>query len=45
MGRIEAVIADDLERKLRVKAVERFGGRRGSLTAALKEAVEKWVAQ
>jgi hypothetical protein len=43
MGRIDAVIPDELEKKLRMKAVERFGGKKGSLTEALEAAIEKWV--
>jgi hypothetical protein len=43
MGRIDAVIKDDLEKKLRMKAVEMYGGKKGSLTEALEAAIEKWV--
>ena len=40
MGRIDAVIPDDLEKKLRLRAIERFGGKKGSLTDALEELLE-----
>jgi hypothetical protein len=43
MGRIDAVIEDDLEKKVRMKAVEKFGGKKGSLTEAIEEALEQWV--
>ena len=43
MGRIDAIIKDDLEKKLRMKAVELYGGKKGSLTAALEAAIDKWV--
>jgi len=43
MGRIDAVIPDALEKKLRMKAVDKFGGKKGSLTEALEEAIEEWV--
>lgn len=43
MGRIDAIIPDDLEKKLRMKAVEDFGGKKGSLTEALERAIEKYV--
>lgn len=43
MGRIDAVIDDDLEKKVRMKAVERFGGKKGSLTEAVEEALEDWA--
>jgi len=45
MGRIDAVISDELEKKLRMKAVEKFGGKKGSLTEALEAAIEKWVSE
>ena len=45
MGRIDAIISDDLEKRLRLKAVEKFGGKKGSLTDALEDAIEAWVSQ
>ena len=33
----------DLEKKLRVKAVEKFGGQRGPLNKAVEEAVKLWL--
>ena len=45
MGRIDAVIPDELEKKLRMKAVEEFGGKKGSLTDALEAAIQLWVGQ
>ena len=43
MGRIDAVIPDELEKKLRMKAVQEFGGKKGSLTEALEAAIEAWT--
>jgi len=43
MGRISADIPDEIEKKLRLKTIERFGGRKGDLTRAVEEAVETWV--
>jgi hypothetical protein len=43
MGRIGVDIPDELEKKLRLKTIERFGGRKGDLSRAV-EAVIKWVA-
>ncbi|MFP3952120.1 MAG: hypothetical protein ACLFVP_08305 [Candidatus Bathyarchaeia archaeon] len=43
MGRITAYLSDGLEKKLRLKTVERFGGRKGDLSKAVEEAVETWV--
>lgn len=43
MGRIDAIIPDELEKKLRMKAVQDFGGKKGSLTVALERAIILWV--
>ena len=39
MGRISVVLSDELEKKLRLKALERYGGRKGDLSRAVEEAV------
>jgi len=44
MGRICVDIPDDLERRLRLKVIERFGGKKGDLSKAVEEAIRKWVA-
>jgi len=43
MGRITVEISDELEKKLRFKTIERFGGRKGDLSKAVEEAVNIWV--
>ena len=43
MGRLNINIPDELERKFRVKAVESFGGKKGSLSMALEEAIKHWI--
>jgi hypothetical protein len=43
MGRISVFLSDGLERKLRFKTIERFGGRKGDLSKAVEEAVKTWV--
>ncbi|MBN1683569.1 hypothetical protein JW865_08475 [Candidatus Bathyarchaeota archaeon] len=45
MGRISVLITDELEKKLRFKTIERFGGKKGDLSKAVEEAVEKWVTE
>jgi len=45
MGRISVDITDELEKKLRLKTIDRFGGRKGDLSKAVEEAVETWVAK
>ena len=43
MGRVSVDIPDELEKKLRLKTIERFGGRKGDLSKAVEEAVKTWV--
>ena len=45
MGRIGVELSDELERKLRFRTIERFGGKKGDLSKAIVEAVKNWVAQ
>jgi hypothetical protein len=45
MGRICVDIPDELEKKLRFKTIERFGGKKGDLSRAVEEAVKTWVAK
>ncbi len=45
MGRISVDIPDELEKKLRLKTIERFGGRKGDLSKAVEEAVRTWVTR
>ncbi len=45
MGRISVELSEELEKKLRFKTIERFGGRKGDLSKAVEEAVETWVAK
>ena len=44
MGRISTYLPDDLEKQLRLKTVEKLGGRKGDLTRAVEEAVRMWIA-
>ena len=45
MGRISVAISDELEKELRFKTIERFGGKKGDLSRAVEEAIETWVAK
>jgi metal-responsive CopG/Arc/MetJ family transcriptional regulator len=45
VGRISVELPDELERKLRFKAIEEFGGRKGDLSKAVEEAVRTWVTK
>ena len=45
MGRINVDISDGLEKQLRLKTVEKFGGKKGDLSRAVQEAVKTWINQ
>jgi len=45
MGRICVVIQDELEKELRFKTIERFGGKKGDLTKAVEEALKIWIGK
>jgi len=38
-------IPDELERSLRFKTIEEFGGRKGDLSRAVEDAIKTWVAK
>jgi hypothetical protein len=43
MGRICVAISDELEKSLRFKTIERFGGKNGGLSRAVEEAIKTWA--
>lgn len=43
MGRIDGIIRDDLDKDFRLRVVEKFGGKKGTLSIALEEAIERWL--
>jgi hypothetical protein len=45
MGRVNVDLPDEVEKKLRFKTVERFGGKKGDLSRAVEEAIKTWVAK
>ena len=45
VGRISVTLSDELEKALRFKTIERFGGKKGDLTRAVEDAVTTWVAK
>ena len=42
LGRLYIVISDVVERRLRLEAVMRFGGKKGALSAAIEQALKDW---
>jgi hypothetical protein len=45
MGRISVDLSDELEKKLRLKTVERFGGKKGDLSRAVEDAIKTWIVK
>jgi hypothetical protein len=45
MGRIAVELSDEIEKKLRFKTVEKFGGKKGDLSKAVEEAVKTWISK
>jgi hypothetical protein len=45
MGRIDAIIDDDVIKKFRLEIVKRKGGKKGDFSIALKEAMNLWIIQ
>ena len=45
MGRISVEIPDELEKQLRFKTIERFGGKKGDLSKAVAEALRAWTGK
>jgi len=43
MGRINVDITDETEKQLRLKTVERFGGKKGDLSKAVQDAIQTWI--
>jgi hypothetical protein len=43
LGRISIGISGEIEKQLRLKTVERFGGKKGDLSKAVQEAVKTWI--
>ena len=45
MGRISVDLPDELEKQLRIKTAERFGGKKGDLSRAAEEAIRTWITK
>lgn len=40
---MQIVLSDDLEERLRRKASEKFGFKKGSISKAIEEAIKEWL--
>ena len=45
MGRIDIILPDDKEKKLRMEVGRRMGAKRGVLTEAIVEAIDAWLEE
>jgi hypothetical protein len=45
MGKISAIVPDELEEKVRQKAIKKFGIKKGYLSNAVVEALEAWAKE
>lgn len=45
MGRISVDLPDELEKQLRLKTVQKFGGKKGDLSRAVEDAIKTWVVK
>lgn len=45
MGRISVDIPDELEKQLRIKTVQKFGGKKGDLSRAVEDAIKTWMTK
>jgi hypothetical protein len=45
MGKISAIVPDELEEKVRQKAIKKFGIKKGYLSNAVVEALETWAKE
>jgi len=43
LGRLYIVLSDQIERRLRLEIVKRFGGKKGDLSNAIEESVKMWL--
>lgn len=43
MGNMNLDISDEIENKLRKRAAEKFGFKKGNLSKAVEEAINKWA--
>jgi hypothetical protein len=45
VGRMQIVLPDDLEKKLREKAFEKYGLAKGSISKAVEDSIKKWLKE
>jgi hypothetical protein len=43
MAKLTIIIPDDLDKRLRVRVAEKYGGKKGALGQAIGDAIELWL--
>jgi len=43
MGRINVVLSDEIEHRLRLAIVEAYGGKKGDLSESIEQAIKEWL--
>lgn len=43
MARLDVIIDDNVLQELRIKAIKKFGGKKGDLSKAVEEAIRLWL--
>jgi hypothetical protein len=43
MGRITLELPDELERDFRARVARKYGGKKGAIGLAIREAIESWL--
>jgi len=43
MGRINVVLSDEIEHRLRLAIVEAYGGKKGDLSESIEYAIKEWL--
>jgi|YelNatPaOPRAMG01_1025707.scaffolds.fasta_scaffold537559_2 Arc/MetJ-type ribon-helix-helix transcriptional regulator len=43
MAKLTIMIPDELDKRLRVKVAQKYGGKKGALGETIKEAIELWL--
>jgi len=43
MAKMSVLIPDDVEKRFRIKVLEKLGTKKGALSEAVADAMEKWI--
>lgn len=43
MGRVNVVLTDEIEHRLRLAIVQTYGGKKGDLSESIEQAIKEWL--